>query len=238
MREVVMVAGLAVLAGFPRVAAAQSPEAPLPPIVSPSPPALDPRPMRFLLSTGAVVIGTRIGENAEAMGVQTRTGIVTLRKTDIVAMDYRIERGRNFDLRSQPVPLARPAPPTPEPPPEEPRPRRHPGRGATIAGAIVFSLAYGVSCLAALISVSASDDDTGAFLALPIAGPIIWGLHDRDDVTTGLLLTATQTVGAALLAFGIMGAHEADEDGPYRRAFGVAPVLTAEVRGLVVAGSL
>lgn len=233
----VLVVGLLLIAGVPRIAAAQSPEAALPPIVEPGPRPLDARPMRFLLSTGAVVIGTRIGENAEAIGVQTGAGVTTLRKSDIVSMDYQVERGRSFDLRSQPVPLARPAPPVPEPPPLAPAPRRHPGRGATIAGAIIFSLSYAVSCLGALVAVNVGDD-VGFLLALPVAGPVLWGVTDRDNLATALVLTAGQTLGAALLTHGIMSAHEADEVARPVRGWSVSPILTAEVQGVVVGGRM
>lgn len=241
MRQLLTVVGLALVAGFPSLAAAQSTETPAPPIVPAAPPALDTRPMRFLLSTGAVVIGTRIGERPDAIGVRTATGIVTIYKAQVVTMDYRVELGRNFDLRggAAPVALARPAPPVPvqfETPRERPRPR-HPGRGARIAGGIVFGLSYGVSLIGAVAAASDRDSQLGALFAVPVVGPLLFGLVSPNDaaLSIGILFTAVQTIGAALLIHGLTVTADPDEE-PRRVSLGVAPVLTADVQGLVLSG--
>lgn len=234
MRVSWTIVALTLLGGIPKVAAAQEAAAELPPIVSPTPAPLDARPMRFLLSTGAVVIGTRIGEDAVSIGVMTRTGVTTIRKAELVAMDYRVEAGRVFDLRQQPVPLARPAAAAPPESPREPPTRRHPGRGAIIGGSIVFGLTYGVSCLVALIGMTFEGNE-GLLLAVPIVGPALWGALYDDEITTALILSGGQLLGAALLTYGVARANASEEE---RVALRVTPVLTAQVQGLVVSGAL
>ena len=236
MRTVRMTVVLALVAAFPRIVAAQSPETPAPPIVEAGPRPLDSRPMRFLLSTGAVVIGTRIGERPDAIGVQTPTGIVTVYKADIVTMDYRVEAGRHFDLRSNRVPLAPSAPPVPIEAPRRAERRGHPGRGATIAGGVIFGLSYSLACLGSLFATSFGDSE-GMLLAIPVVGPVLWGATDRDRISAGLILTGAESLGAALLIHGIITAGQSDE--PRRGRFvSVAPLLSPLVQGIAVAGTL
>lgn len=235
MPEVAMVLVVALLAGIPSIAAAQSSDPALPAIIEPGPRPLDGRPMRFLLSTGAVVIGTRIGETSSAIGVRTGTGIATIQKADLVTMDYAVQAGRAFDLAHH-MPVARPAPPLPPdlPPPE---PVRHPGRGMRITGGIVLGLTYTVAIIGAGSELRRGESGNAGLLAIPVAGPAIWGFSEGSDRTMAIGLTVGEVIGAALLIFGTMAAYEDDGERPHRR-LALAPLLTREAQGLLVAGPM
>ena len=105
---------------------------------------------------------------------------------------------------------------------------------AIIGGSIVFGLTYGVSCLVALISMTFERNE-GLLMAVPIVGPAIWGALYDDELTTALILSGGQLLGAALLTYGVARANASEEE---RVALRVTPVLTAQVQGLIVSGAL
>jgi len=63
--------------------------APVPGFGQEAPVVPNDRPMRFVLTAGAEVVGTRVGEDAETFTVQTANGLVRVRKVDIAVMDHR-----------------------------------------------------------------------------------------------------------------------------------------------------
>ena len=222
----------------PAVPAQAIEQPPPPPIAAPAE-----RPMRFILTGGTVVIGTRVGEDAEFFTVNTASGLVRVRKSDVSSMDYNASAG------TQP-PVATP-PPTLPPPTfnyTAARPSR-PGRGLLIAGTIIFSISYGLTVFGATI---ASVDNSDAFLLLvPVAGPVIYAAAS-DDVDSGdgalaLFINLTLLQGAGLIML-IVGAskgasarQQAQAVAPNQFRLGQAdlridPIIAPRLQGLALSG--
>ncbi|MBI2894617.1 MAG: hypothetical protein HYY06_13775 [Deltaproteobacteria bacterium] len=222
-----------------------------PPIAQPQPPPPPPpavaapeRPMRFILTGGTVVIGTRVGEDAEFFTINTSTGLVRVRKSDIASMDYNVTSGAAPVVQQPQQPIVS----TPVPAYTYARPRK-PGRGLLVAGTIVFSISYGLTVFAATV---ASVDNPDAFLLLlPVAGPIVYGASS-DDVegeAFALLFNLSVVQGAGLLML-IIGASKGSSSSnesqtaaaPNELDLGggasvrVDPVLVAGVQGLAFSG--
>jgi hypothetical protein len=200
--------------------------------------------MRFILTGGTVVIGTRVGEDGEFFTVSTSSGLVRVRKSDIASMDYNV--GGGTAVVQTPPPPAYPTTPTYNYTPARPR---RPGRGLLIAGTIVFSISYGLTVFGATI---ASVDNSDAFLLLlPVAGPIVYGAasNDVEGESFALLfnLSLVQGAGLLMLIIGASKGSSAPEDGaqalePNRFQLGrhidvrVDPVLTSGLQGLALSG--
>ncbi len=247
-RRIVAIALIpALLPIFAPPAAAQP--APPPPVV-PTAPSAEPvvvaneRPMRFVLTGGNVVIGTKTGEDAEFYTVQTASGAVRIRKTDIAFMDFNTDAGATPPLVQGAAPPPTYTPPPPmyapvAPPPVAPypaRPRR-PGRGLFIAGVIVFSVFYG---LTALIGTIASTEESSAlWLLIPVAGPLVFyatGSPDRDAFGLLLVDSLAQAGGLTMWIVGrsIMDAAEGGQaSNPFEVADGVelVPLVTTRTQG-------
>lgn len=238
----------------PGVVWAQPQPQPPPPVVSaqpqppPPPPAVPAqaeRPMRFILTGGTVVIGTRVGEDAEFFTVNTASGLVRVRKSDVASMDYNVSAGT-----TQAPPAVAPAQQLPPPTFNytAQRPSR-PGRGLLIAGTIMFSITYGLTVFGATI---ASVDNSDAFLLLlPVAGPVVYAAAsddvDADDGSLALFINLTLLQGAGLIML-IVGASKGASARQGERALmpnelriGRAdvrfdPVVTPSLQGLAVSG--
>jgi len=224
----------------PPAVAAQPIEQPPPPPVA-APPE---RPMRFILTGGTVVIGTRVGEDSEFFTVNTASGLVRVRKADVASMDYNVASG------TQAAPVATPAPTLPPPTFNytAARPSR-PGRGLLIAGTIMFSITYGLTVFGATI---ASVDNSDAFLLLvPVAGPVIYAAVS-DDVSSGdgalalfINLTLLQGAGLLMLIIGASKSASANQPAqalaPNQFRLGQAdlridPVVSPRLQGLALSG--
>jgi hypothetical protein len=202
------------------------------------------RPMRFVLSGGNVVVGTKIAEDAEFYTVQTATGPVRIRKTDVSFMDFNTQGGAAPVAPANPQPTYAP-PPTyaPVPPPVAPypvRPRR-PGRGLFIAGVIIFSIFYGMSFLYG--TIGSTEEMPDLWLLLPVAGPLIFyatGTPDRDSLGLLLVDSIAQAAGLIMWIAGKSQMDRAEEEqaaqNPFRIADGVDlfPAVTTRVQGLAL----
>lgn len=236
----------------PSVALSQ-PQNPPPPAVAAPPIAQSPpppvaqapveRPMRFILTGGTVVIGTRTAEDAEFFTVNTANGLVRVRKSDVASMDYNTTAGTA-------APQVAPGPQLPPPTFNytATRPSR-PGRGLLIAGTIMFSITYGLTVFGATI---ASVDNSDAFLLLlPVAGPVVYAAvadEDTDDGSLALFINLTILQGAGLIML-IIGAAKGSS-APSQNAHTLAPnelrigqadvrvdpVVTPGLQGLAVSG--
>ncbi|MBI2894504.1 MAG: hypothetical protein HYY06_13210 [Deltaproteobacteria bacterium] len=212
-----------------------------PPVVQVAPAS---PPARFVLVTGAVIIGTLVAQDAELFTISTATGTVQVRRVDVASMDYQTAPPPTVVVAAAP-------PPAPFLPP--PRPRRR-GRGLTIAGAIVFGLSYGLS---ASIGASVGRESPSAYWFLvPVAGPMIWAGatdcgHDVDEqacravtYTFGTFLTLIQAAGATMLIAGLsLRASSADQAGEPRHlaragTLELVPVVTPSFGGLALVGDL
>lgn len=226
----------------PPPAIAAQPQPPPPPPVVNAPPE---RPMRFILTGGTVVIGTRVGEDAEFFTVNTPSGLVRVRKSDVASMDYNVSAGTQAPLVTPPPPALPPATFNYT----AARPSR-PGRGLLIAGTIMFSITYGLTVFGATI---ASVDNSDAFLLLlPVAGPVVYAAAS-DDVDSGdgslalfINLTLLQGAGLIMLIVGASKQASASRQGqqslaPNELRIGQAdlrfdPVVTPGLQGLAVSG--
>lgn len=220
-----------------------------PPVAQPSPPAVAPapteRPMRFILTGGTVVIGTRVAEDAEFFTVNTASGLVRVRKSDVASMDYNVTAG------TQAPPTVAPQGPQLPPPTfnyTATRPSR-PGRGLLIAGTIMFSITYGLTVFGATI---ASVENSDAFLLLlPVAGPVVYAAVADEDTGDGSLalfinLTLLQGAGLIMLIVGASKSASARREGsqadlPSHFRIGQAdlrvdPVVTPRLQGLALSG--
>ena len=191
------------------------------------------RPMRFVLSSGTVVIGSRAGEDAEYWTVQTQGGLVRVRKTDVSYMDFRTNESAPAPVVAAPV--VTPAPPAP--PPQLPRRGR---RALLTAGIASLAVSYGLTGVVGAI-VSIWDADAN-WMFVPVGGPMIYyrvGNLDRD--VFGLLLLSTIFQGAGLVAM-ILGivlytsGREEEAVGGASRAprLAVNPMVGPDLRGLLV----
>lgn len=242
---------VAISLSVPAIVQAQPQPAPLavpaPPVVQPPPPAVaaapSERPMRFMLTGGTVVIGTRVAEDAEFFTVNTVSGLVRVRKSDVASMDYNVTAGTQVQVVA----------PTPPLPPATfnytaARPSR-PGRGLLIAGTIMFSITYGLTVFGATI---ASVENSDAFLLLlPVAGPVVYAAAsndvEADDGTLALFINITLLQGAGLIML-IVGAskqaaasREGEALAPNQLRMGQAdlridPVVTPSLQGLALSG--
>lgn len=197
------------------------------------------QPMRFILTSGTILVGTEVGGDAEWVMVQTDAGVVQVRRSEISSMDYQTGQGA----------IAVVAPP-PQPPPVQfggPPPRRR-GRGLLIAGSIVFGISYGIS---AFIGVSAGQESPSAlWFLLPVAGPVVWATTvdcggDIFDLCRSMALifgvfsAAVETAGVVMLAVSLSLRASSEEGqsaeaGPARPALALAPVVTPGYQGLAL----
>lgn len=226
------------------------PAIPAPPIAEPAPqpaaPVVAERPMRFILTGGTVVIGTRVAEDAEFFTVNTASGLVRVRKSDVASMDYNVSAGTQ-------APAIAPQPPPQQqlPPPSfnytATRPSR-PGRGLLVAGTIMFSISYGLTVFGATI---ASVENSDAFLLLlPVAGPVVYAAVADEDTGDGSLalfinLTLLQGAGLIMLIVGASKSAAARREGqtglPAQFRIGQAdlrvdPVVSPSLQGLALSG--
>jgi hypothetical protein len=231
----------------PAVALAQ-PQNPPPPAIpaqQPPPPIVQSpaeRPMRFILTGGTVVIGTRMAEDAEFFTVNTATGLVRVRKSDVSSMDYNVMSGTQAPVTMAPAPQL--------PPPTfnytASRPRR-PGRGLLIAGIILFSVSYGLTVFGA--SIAAVDNDSALLLFVPVAGPVLFAAVDEasdGSVALFINLTILQAAGLIMLVIGATKGSSAPEQTaashlPNSLRIGRAevrldPVISPRLQGLALSG--
>lgn len=255
LASILLVSSLPAL-GAPALAQRQPPPPePPPPVASPAPPEAEPpvatneRPMRFVLTGGNVVIGTKIGEDAEFYTVQTASGPVRIRKSDIAFMDFNVQAGTTAPTMPMQPPQPVYAPPAypPVSPPVAPypaRPRR-PGRGLFIAGVIVFSVFYGLTALGG--TIASTESPSALWLLIPVAGPLVfYAAGDADKDAFGILLvdSVAQAAGLVMWIMGRSIMDAAEEEGqvanPFRIADGVdlLPVTTAQAQGAVLSVDL
>lgn len=226
------------------------PAVPGPPVAQPAPPpaapAVQERPMRFMLTGGTVVIGTRVGEDAEFFTVNTASGLVRVRKSDVASMDFNVSAGTTT------VPTVAAAPSLPPPTFNyTATPPRRPGRGLLIAGTIMFSITYGLTVFGATI---ASVDNSDAFLLLlPVAGPVVYAAVDEDVADDGTLalfvnITLLQAAGLIMLIVGASKASGGSRTAPAQARLpgqfrlGQAdlrldPVVTPRVQGVALSAT-
>ncbi len=154
------------LLATPQLAVAQSAA----PVVSNEPPA------RFVLTQGGLVVGTKVGEDAEYYLVQTQAGVVRIRKTDVARIDLNF--GVQPSAQPQPQP---PAPSTSSPsPPQASRGAqdeiaRRPGRALFLSGLIPSLSLYVIQAIGAV--VVSIFDVAGNWLYVPVMGPVLYHTH-------------------------------------------------------------
>lgn len=191
------------------------------------------RPMRFVLTAGTVVIGTRVAEDAEMWTVQTQGGLVRIRKTDVAYMDFRTTEPTTTQAGAA-VPVA--APVAAPPPPVQPRRRR----GLLTAGISALAATYAITAAVGGI-VSIWDADAN-WMFVPVAGPMIYykaGDLDRDVFGLLLLSTIFQGAGMVAMIIGIVvysnsGEQVAASRGAGMPALAFGPMLRGDARGLLV----
>lgn len=197
------------------------------------------RPMRFVLTGGAQVIGTRVGEDAETWTVQTASGLVRVRKIDVSFMDFRTGAPVPPPPIAGPPPVVMPVQPAPPPPPPA-RPRRKSLMTAGISGLVAT---YAITAITG--SIISTWDSDATWMLMPVAGPLLYyqaGDIDKDYV--GLLLLSTLFQGASLVAMiiGIVVYSNSGEDVPVAAAsaprIALTPVLSPQVQGLRLSLSL
>jgi len=193
------------------------------------------RPARYLLTGGGVVVGTKVGEDAEFFVVQTSSGVVRVRKTDIASIDFNTGGGG-----ATPVATTGPAPAPAPPPPVD---NRYPGPSRTghkvfTAGLWTFVGVYlFVSILGALISTA---DPDANWMLVPVAGPMLYyQFGDLHREVFGILLLTTILEGAAFTTMIIgaaMGSGDAEASRGFHLADGVdlAPIVARDAGGLLL----
>ncbi|MBI2894147.1 MAG: hypothetical protein HYY06_11400 [Deltaproteobacteria bacterium] len=224
-----------------------APDETRPPEVATTPPALDfrlppsvtpiedPRPMRFVMAGGNLVVGRRVGEDPEFVWIVLDGQLARVRKAEISSMDFRVD---------EPAPPA--SPPVALPSHHETRalpqtfeiaePPRRRGRGLVIWGAILLGISYGLSSLAAL----SQESESAILLAIPIVGPALYATTDDvkdDDITLFIGLSLVQAAGALMLYFGVRRLNEEPER-PRRRFMGLVPEVGPSGAGLRVVGEI
>ncbi len=206
--------------------------------VAPPPPQV----MRYILASGAIVIGSEVGGDAEWVMIQTGTGVVQIRRAEIASMDYQVGQGTVAVVAPQPQPQ-------PYGQYASPPPRRR-GRGLLIAGSIVFGISYGMP---ALIALTVSQESPSAlWFLLPVAGPLLWAGNTCSDegvwedgcralaTTFAAFISLVQAAGMVMLIVGMSMRASSDDgqvadDGP-RLAHGLelTPVVTPGYQGLAL----
>lgn len=212
------------------------------PTPAPIAPPVPERPMRFILTGGTVVIGTRVGEDAEFFTVNTASGLVRVRKSDVASMDYNVTAGT-----ATPTITPQPQLPPPSFNYTATRPTR-PGRGLLVAGTIMFSISYGLTVFGATI---ASVENSDAFLLLlPVAGPVVYAAVADEDTSDGSLalfinLTLLQGAGLLMLIIGASKSSSASRPGQSELApqlrlgqvdLRVDPIASPRLQGLALSG--
>jgi hypothetical protein len=185
------------------------------------------RPMRFVLTRGAEVVGTRVGEDAETFTVQTASGLVRVRKVDIAYMDYR----------TSPPPVVVPAAPSPAPPPVAPAIAPAPApapvyvasppprRRQTLLRAGITGLAVSYAITAGIGAIASIWESEANWMLVPVAGPMIYyQVADLEREVLGLLLLSTIVQGASLAAL-IVGIAVASRGADEATARAAAPRL-------------
>jgi hypothetical protein len=193
-------------------------------------PISDERPMRFVMGGGNVVVGRRIGEDADFFWILIDGRPARVRKSEVASMDYRVDEPAPSHERE-----AQELPPPLDSGFGDVEPRRHRGTGLVIGGSILFGLFYLGSAVYA-----PSADGPGGLLLIPVFGPIFYGFAQElggDDMAVLVVASVLQAGGALMVYFGLRQ-MAAGHRGEARRAgrLAVWPYLTADTGGLAAAG--
>jgi len=193
------------------------------PVVENAPPA------QWILTSGTVVVGTQVSEDAEFYTVQTSQGLVRIRKTDLARIDLH---GASQPVVSSSPAIASSAPPAPVP---APRVEDDDGGGTLfLEGLGCFALSYGITALVGAL-VALADDD-GNLLFIPVAGPILFG--DAQGVASNdwvYLVIDSVLQGAGIVAM-IAGLATWGAGGEAR--LHAAPWYASGAGGIAVGGTL
>ncbi len=208
VRPVAFFALAALLHALAPAASAQS--AGDPPVVS------NERPVRYVLTGGSAVIGTRIGEDAEYYVVQTAAGPVRIRKADVAYIDFQT-------AGTAPGPAA--AAPAPAP---QRRANASNDLGAVLAGIGIAGFAVSYFFTIIVGAFVAIVDEDASYLFVPGAGPLLYyTVADPPKQVLGLLIvdTVLQAGGIAMAITGAVLVGSDDEANAGRR-FALAPWIT------------
>jgi hypothetical protein len=176
------------------------------------------RPVRYVLTGGTAVIGTRIAEDAEYYTVQTAQGPVRIRKADVAYIDFQAGGGG-----AAPAPTA---PAQPAPPPRRANPSNDLGAVLAGIGLAGFAVSYFFTIIVGAF-VTIVDEDA-SYLFIPGAGPMMYyAIADPPKQVLGLLVvdTVLQAGGIAMAIAGAVLIGSDDDEARARGRFALAPWL-------------
>lgn len=113
-------------------------------------------------------------------------------------------------------------------------PGRRVNRGLAIAGGCLFGGAYLLSGLVGSAGLDLEGDDAGAWMFLPVLGPIGWGASNGGSGMGNYLLfidVLAQGSGIAMFAIGMHG------QGGWERTFTLTPTASRDGAGLTARGT-
>jgi hypothetical protein len=190
-------------------------------------------PVQWVLTSGTVVVGTEVSEDAEFYTVQTNQGLVRIRKTDVARIDMHPAAGPSAPpvVSSEPPVVSSGS----RPPAPLPAPRQDGGDGAEsggtliLEGVLVFGLSYGLTALVGAL-VSLADPD-GELLFIPVTGPIQFGVAQEvanNDWVYLVIDSVCQFGGLVMILWGLITSGDDRSDASLE----VAPWIAAGEGGL------